>query len=129
MHKTINLKKNQLAFLKICFYVSIIGMASSFLISLKFVKNLEEAKSNLFFYYFSLVVFLPVLFIWLSSWYYYLKFDRYSGAWWKLLLFSWLYGLIYFYKVMWKHKRPLKFKAAHAPLLGNTIHIETEEED
>lgn len=67
--------------------------------------------------------------LWFYCIYFFYKYDRYSKVVIKLFVLNVAYAPYYFYKVIWKRKRPLEntIDHDHDPVLGNTIHLESEE--
>ena len=72
---------------------------------------------------------IPSLILLIYSIYFYYKYDKYSSSGFKLLFLSVFYTPFYFYNVIWKRKRHLITSYKSEPVLGNTIHLETFEED
>ena len=63
------------------------------------------------------------------SLYFFFKYDRYSKSGIFFLLFHGFYALIYFYRVIWQQKRELVGDFEREPVLGNTIHLETDDSE
>jgi hypothetical protein len=68
------------------------------------------------------------IYLWFYCIHFYYKYDRYSKNGLKLWILFYLYAPIYFYKVIWKRKRPLENTIKNEPVLGNKIHLISEEE-
>ena len=95
-------------------FVSIAGSLADYVYSVRIVQA---------------AVVLPALFLWFYCIYFYYKNDKYSNAGPKLFILNAFYTPFYFYKVIWKRKRRLINSYKSEPVLGNRIHIETEEEN
>ncbi len=65
------------------------------------------------------------IFLFVYSLYFFFKYDRYSKSGIFFLFFQGFYALIYFYRVIWQQKRKLVGDYEREPVLGNTIHLET----
>ena len=121
--------KSALSILIFCFYVNILALVSCILYPFVFIlippidSNMEMIQRS------QGTLFLPALILWFYCIYFYYKFDKYSKAGLKLFFLWCIYSPYYFYTVIWKRKRPLENTSKNDPVLGNTIHIETEEED
>ena len=72
---------------------------------------------------------IPFLLLFFYSNYFFYKYDRYSKSGVYFLFFNIIYAHIYFYRVIWKRKRELENRIESEQVLGNSIFIETEEDD
>ena len=120
------ISKGLLFFLKICFWVGIAYLfieAGLFL----FQDAINYDDSESIFSIISIILFIPLLIIWVYSLIFLYKYDRYSKSIVYLLLFNFIYGLIYFYKVIWKRKRMLENTYKRESVIGNTVFMEMED--
>jgi hypothetical protein len=73
------------------------------------------------------ILMYPATFLWGYCIYFHYKFDKYRPVTFKLFFLNIIYSSIYFYKIIWKKKKPLKNSMTPEPVLGNTIFIESED--
>jgi hypothetical protein len=114
-----------------CFYLNIFQIIASTVvffwvssnISTISIERIEEVNTWL------TIPAIGSLILWGYCMYFYYKFDRYSFALPKLFFLIGLYSPYYFYRVIWKRRRTLENTDCESePVLGRTIHLETEEE-
>ena len=113
-----------------CFWINILFLVTMFVYSITIlfmVGNGMVIESNPIVTGLITLFYLPVLFLFAYSVYFFYKYDKYSKSGLYLFLFHILYAHIYFYKVIWKRKRELVNSFESEQVLGNKIFIETEE--
>lgn len=69
------------------------------------------------------------LFLTVYAVYFFFTYDKYSSSGIFFLFFHMAYALIYFYRVIWKRKRPLAATINIEPVLGNSMLLETEDSE
>jgi hypothetical protein len=119
-------------FLKTCFWLSIISIILQFLLFIGLVLELYEIQQVMehpFNKIISGIMTLSLLIIFVYSLVFFYKYDKYSKSGMFFFFFHILYGMIYFYKVIWKRKRELVNSFESEPVLGNRIHIIEEPYD
>lgn len=119
-------------FLKTCFWLSIILFISQFLIFIGFVFGLSDLHQTMrhpFIQVIYGILTVAPLLIFVYSLKFFYKYDRYSKSGIFFFFFHILYGIIYFYNVIWKKKRELVNSFESEPVLGNRIHIIEEPYD
>ena len=125
--KTQSMNSNPLMkLLKTCFWLGIISIISQFLIFIGLVFDLieiQQAMEHPINKIISGVMTFSLLIIFVYSLVFFYKYDKYSKSGIFFLFFHILYGMIYFYKVIWKRKRELVNSFESEPVLGNRIHI------
>ena len=108
------------------------ALADIAFILMPFIFVSMASSVDTFAYYVRIIqttVIFPAFFLWFYCIYFYYKHDRYSNAGLKLFFLNTFYTPFYFYNVIWKRKRKLINSYKSEPVLGNRIHIETEEEN
>jgi len=124
------IQKRVLNTLIACFWVNILFLTTMFVYSvttLFLVGNGLVIESNPILTGLITLFYLPVLFLFAYSVYFFYRYDKYSKSGLYLFFFHIFYAHIYFYNVMWKRKRELVNSFENEPVLGNKIFIETEE--
>ena len=127
----IKLPKHLLTILRICFYFNVLGLVT--FVTFPVIIILKETLFPNFdiVLYFIIIGYVgfPVTIFLVYCFYFYYKYDRYSSSGIKLFFLNWLYAPFYFYKVIWKRKRKLIGSYQREPVIGNTIHVESCEEE
>ena len=72
---------------------------------------------------------IPWILLFCYTLYFFYKYDRYRKSGIYFLFFHLAYSLVYFYRVIWKQKRGLVGTYNGEAVLGNTVLLETEEEE
>ena len=126
------ISKPLLNFLIVCFWATISLFALQIIVSFRafFLFSLG-IKTEPHILLLGTVFILSTLWILLFFYtlYYFFKFDRYSKSGIFFLFFHGFYALIYFYRVIWQQKRELVGDYEREPVLGNTIHLETDDSE
>lgn len=119
-----------LKFLKFCFFCNILIFVTAITgmvlegLDKEFISSRENTILMLIHSFFGIFA----VFLWFYCFYFFYKYDRYSKVVIKLFILNLGYAPYYFYNVIWKQKRSLENKIDYEPVLGNTIHLESEEE-
>lgn len=124
--------KYLMKFLKLCFWLSIFSIISQFLIFIGLVfefYEIEQVMVHPINKIISGIMTFSLLIIFIYSLVFFYKYDKYSKSGIFFFFFHILYGMIYFYKVIWKRKRELVNSFESEPVLGNRIHIIEEPYD
>jgi len=122
--------KPLLNFLIVCFWASIALIVLQIIVSFRtfflFYLGIETEPHILLL---GTIILLSTLwiFLFLFTLYFFFKYDRYSKSGIFFLFFHLIYALIYFYRVIWQQKRELSGSYESEPVLGNTIHLETDD--
>ncbi len=66
--------------------------------------------------------------LWVYCIYFFYKYDKYSKGILKIIFFPGLFSMFYFYRVIWKRRRPLENEIKHEPVLGKTVHLVNDDE-
>jgi hypothetical protein len=130
MNKMRQISGNLFVILQVCFFINALLIVLIFLLPIVVVINsgLPENTILISFKIFQYLS-LPAMFLWIYCLYFYYKYDRYSSAGIKLFFLNCLYTPFYFYNVLWKRKRGLQNTFKSEEVIGNRIHLETEEEN
>jgi hypothetical protein len=116
--------------LKVCFFVNALLIVLVFLLPVLTVIS-SGLPENTILISFKILQYLslPAIVLWIYCFYFYFKYDRYSSSGIRLLVLNCFYTPFYFYKVIWKRKRELQNTFQSEQVIGNRIHLETEEEN
>jgi len=121
------ISKKFLKILMVCFYINILAIIVFVSSPLIFIA-LDPTNINFkIVRLIQVILYLPVWTIWLYCIYFYYKYDKYSSSGLKLFFLAGVYSPFYFYKIIWKRKRDLINTYKSEPVLGSSIHIETED--
>jgi hypothetical protein len=66
--------------------------------------------------------------LWVYCIYFFYKYDKYSKGILKIIFFPGLFSMFYFYRVIWKRKRPLDNEITHEPVLGKTVYLVNDDD-
>jgi hypothetical protein len=110
------LQKTTLTFLKICFYLNVLAFLNTFIIIATTSSNVQPAQEYINSTPYRIlsgtgtIFSLGALILWGYCIYFYYKFDKYFKGGLGLIFLPGLISPFYFYKVIWKQKRPLQNK-------------------
>ena len=124
------ISKPFLNFLIVCFYSTFLYILVLIYIFTNFSPTKEQINTSEFRTVENVAAFFAFggTFLWIYCIYFYYKYDKYSKGGFKIIIFP-FYFLRYFYMVIWKKQRSLENTIGNnqEPVLGNTIHLETED--
>ena len=115
----------------VCYYLNYLNLALSFISPfVVFSIGIPTTSESLFIFNLGrTILFIPSVVLWVYCLVFCYSNDRYSNSGIWLLIFNCIYSAYYFRNIIWKRNRALENGIAEEPVLGNKIHIETEEDE
>lgn len=129
---TMEPRKPLLNFLIACFWASIALITIQITFAIILIYSFPHGVHFESGYLIRVLLFiLSILWLFLTGYavYFYFSYDKYSSSGIFFLFFHMAYALIYFYRIIWKRKRPLAGTINTEPLLGNSILLENEDSE